>query len=675
MLKRYCLIFGVCGALQAQQVVAPTPEQVGPPRGETRGDYNITQEFETGYRWNQVFGNAGEYRSDVNYGSGIRLLSSSLTVNSKDGHGHLFDEITLNTLGLGNDPYQNITLRVQKNGLYRYDAVWRLSDYANEGLTIAGGFHLANTSRHMQDHDLTLLPQSKVQFHLGYSRNTESGPALTTAQEFDTLGQGYPVFSDVKRQWNEYRVGADANVAGFKLTVMRRWDYYKDDTPVASNGVVAAGPTIGNIDLTVVNQLTKSQPIHGSNPGWLGNLFTRRKYWGLNARLAYNGGRNDFALVESVSGIGQFGSPANRQIVVGGDAKRPDMFGNVNISFFPIERLTISNNTSISSNRIDGASSYSEILTGTNFGLTLFFRYLGIRTITNSTLVNYRAAKWIGFYGGWNYSDRQVSTTEGETLPAFANSTVNNAYEVANQIQAGTFGVRIRPVTPLTINLDGEVGRATQPLTPIADNKYHTLGGRADYRVKKLQFSTSYRETYNNNQPISFQYSYSHSRNYSASGSWAPKIWFAIDASYARLHLDTWSFLAFFAGIGRSVLQTQYPSQYISNIHAGNLGARFAIGRRADFYVGYSITKDVGDGRATAVPTGVTDPIAALVTSVQTFPLIYESPLMRLSVKITPKVRWNAGWQFYDYAEQFGLFAYNQNFHAHTGYTSLLWAF
>jgi hypothetical protein len=113
----------------------------------------------------------------------------------------------------------------------------------------------------------------------------------------------------------------------------------------------------------------------------------------------------------------------------------------------------------------------------------------------------------------------------------------------------------------------------------------------------------------------------------------------------------------------------------LSNIHAGNLGVRFSLGRRADFYAGYSITMDVGDGRASAAPAGTTNPITALLDSVQTFPLTYESPLARLSVKISPKVRWNAGYQFYDYAEQFGLLSYYQNFHAHTGYTSILWAF
>ena len=40
----------------------------------------------------------------------------------------------LSTSGLGNDPYQNASLRVQKNGLYRYDMLWREDDYYNPGL-------------------------------------------------------------------------------------------------------------------------------------------------------------------------------------------------------------------------------------------------------------------------------------------------------------------------------------------------------------------------------------------------------------------------------------------------------------------------------------------------------------------------------------------------------------
>src|ERR1035438_2033597 len=80
-------ILALAGALAAQQVVAPTPDTVGSPRGDGWGGYNVTQSFETGYRLRLVGGDLGEYRSDANYGNGLRLLGSSFAMNSKDGHG------------------------------------------------------------------------------------------------------------------------------------------------------------------------------------------------------------------------------------------------------------------------------------------------------------------------------------------------------------------------------------------------------------------------------------------------------------------------------------------------------------------------------------------------------------------------------------------------------------
>src|SRR2546421_1995175 len=131
MTLRPTLVLLVVATMRAQQVVAPTNEPVGPVRGEDINGYNVVNSFETGYRFALVGGNEGKYRSDIDYGNGIRLLGSKLTVNSRDGHGRLFDEIILTTLGLGNDPYESAVLRIQKNGLYRYDMLWRQDDYFN----------------------------------------------------------------------------------------------------------------------------------------------------------------------------------------------------------------------------------------------------------------------------------------------------------------------------------------------------------------------------------------------------------------------------------------------------------------------------------------------------------------------------------------------------------------
>ena len=669
---RMILIFAALGALEAQQTVAPTPDTVGSPRGENTGNYNVTNSFETGYRWSLVGGDLGMYRSDVNYGNGLRLLGSSLTVNSKDGHGKYFDEIVLNTTGLGNDPYQAVTLRVQKNGLYRYDMTWRLDEFYNPGLTVSAGLHQMDTRRRLQDHELTLFPQSKIHFDLGYSRNDQTGPALSSIQLFDSRGSAYPYFTDVRREWNEYRVGLTALFAGFTFTLRHSWEFYKDDSASSFNGTETSTTPF---DSTTLQTFNRAEPYHGSNPGWLGNLHASHKLWGMNARMTYVSGSRNFAMDELATGLSRFGGPVNRQVLMEGTAQRPVMAGDFSASLFPAANLTIVNNTTVHNTRIDGNSYFTEYDNGTGQATTLNFHFLGVRTIANSTDVNYRMRDWLGFYAGYVYSDRQTRLEEAFAYPQIAGSSSSNLYQQDSHLNSGRLGIRVRPLKALTFNLDGEVGHASQVLASISDRNYHTLNGRVQYRTKKLQLAAQYRQEYNENAPLNLLTYSSRSRQASVSASWAARDWISLDASYTKLHLDTVGALQFFAGTSFSQLQTGYDSIYVSNIHAANLGLRFSAWKRADLFVGYAITKDTGDGRSTLAPAGITDPVQAQLSAWQTFPLTFQSPLARVSVRISSKVRWNAGYQFYGYGEQFQLFSYYQNYHAHTGFTSLLWAF
>ena len=229
---------------RAQEPVAPTPGLAGPNRGDDWSGYNIVNTFETGYRFLSVSGNEDKYRSDENFGSGVRLLSSFFSMNSKNGHGTLFDELVITTGGLGGDPYESVRVSAGKNRLYQYDFYWRKNDYFNPGLTTDGGQgrHLLDTSYTLQDHDLTLFPQSHVKLFLGFSSNRQSGAGISTVQlfnpagEFDSTGDIFPVFANVKITQNEYRLGGEGDWLGFTLNVVRGWEDFKDDTPYQSSG-------------------------------------------------------------------------------------------------------------------------------------------------------------------------------------------------------------------------------------------------------------------------------------------------------------------------------------------------------------------------------------------------------------------------------------------------------
>ncbi len=644
-----------------------------PAAGRAADDYNVVQSWEFGYRYATVGGDDGKYRSDVNYQDGVRLLSSYLTVNSREGHAHWFDEVVLTTQGLGNDPYESATLRVQKNRIYSYDLLWRSNDYFTPGLTVANGEHLMDTTYRWQDHELTLFPQSWFRAHAGYSRTTQSGPALTTEQEFDSGGDVFPLFRDLKQQYNEYRVGFDVTRKNFRLSIQRRWEYFKEDTTdsltaTETGSTVPFGAAAGAADPSVLTGFQRAQPYRGNTPGWMGNLFAQWRWIATNAHFTYAGGRGDVVQNETAIGIDRFGAAQDQQVIVTGNGDRPVTTGDLNVTLFSESRWNFVNSTSVSNTRMTGNNFFEDFDNATLSTQTLNFQFLAVRLITNATDLRYRFSRKVNGFVGFRYSDRLIRSTEEAQL----SSSFDTVAQQTNQLRSGVAGVNWVPLRDLRVHVEGEVGNNSNPFAPISLRDYSAIRSRVQYRRKKYSLSALYQDNYNNNSIVITAYS-SHARTYSAEGSWNAKSWITVDASYSKLHLDTAGGIAFFAGAEQIPLSAGEESIYISNIHAANLGVRLSLTKRTDVYLGYNITKDTGDGRGSEAQQAT--PAAQLFYDVQTFPLTYQTPVLRLSIKLTHKIRYNLGYQYYGYHEQFGVLSEDQNYRAHTGYTSLLWSF
>ena len=303
-MHRLILFFFCClSVAEAQEPVAPSPTSADSSAGETNGNYDIVNNFEAGYRFHTVGGNSLQYRSSVNYGNGLRLLASSLAVNSVNGRGTLLDRIVLNTQGLGNDPYESAQLRVERNALYKYDLGWRQNDYFNPGLLTAGGNsqHLIDTTYRMQDHNLTILPESKYKFFFGYTGSAQQGPAFTTEQ-----GRPGFQFLNVRRRWNEYRIGNEFSVAGIRLNWTRGWEDFKEDDSFAPAPAGVPGfPATANAGLL---SLAKNAPYHGTSPYWRVGLFTGKGMVDVNGRFTYTAGRRNFVFDETAVTAGPGGS-------------------------------------------------------------------------------------------------------------------------------------------------------------------------------------------------------------------------------------------------------------------------------------------------------------------------------------------------------------------------------
>lgn len=647
----------LAGAANAQQTVAPTPEPVGPLRGDNVSEYNIVNSIELGDRFDSVGGNLESYQSQVNYGNGVRLLASVFSMNSRDGHGKFFDEIVLTTQGLGNDPYESVVLRVSKNRLYRFDMHWRLNDYYNPGLVSAGqeGGNFLDTQFTAQDDDLVLFPDSKYKFFLGYSRSVQDGPELlavggTTPTAFPSISDEAQ-FRSVRNARNEYRVGSEFQVLGFRVNWTHAWEDFKEDFFVPP-GTDASGNVV---------PAQQVNPYHGTSPYWRVGIFRDGKRYSVNGRFTYADARRGF--VQEQTGLLGGITPGTLQEVTMGNGQRPEATGNLTFSIFLTPQLTFTDSTAVYNVRTEGNSEFLQLNTATAQFVTQDFLYLGIRTVSNQADLNYRVRKWLEFYGGYHYSDRFMRNVLAQNFPAFDQTSI---------LSAGVAGMRIRPVQPLTIVLSSEVGHANQPFTPKSDKDYQALGARVQYKRKSLLLSAYANSNYNNNS-VSFTAYGSHARTYGANTSWTPRPWLSFTADYSKMHVDSLGGLVFFEG-GDSPVAGY--SLYISNLHTGNLGMRFALGRRADLYLGYSHVQDTGDGRSNPDGTGFGTDIPAFQAA-QTFPMKFQSPVGRFSVKINNRVRWNLGYQYYGYHEDFytGQVTPDQAYRAHTGYSSFLFSF
>jgi len=80
-----------------QPVASPTPEV-------TYGGYLVHQSIEAGYRFSDRTGSRSMFNTLVNLHQGPRILEQSLSMQSEDHQGMLFDDLFVNSVGWGGEP-------------------------------------------------------------------------------------------------------------------------------------------------------------------------------------------------------------------------------------------------------------------------------------------------------------------------------------------------------------------------------------------------------------------------------------------------------------------------------------------------------------------------------------------------------------------------------------------
>jgi hypothetical protein len=257
-------------------------QQMEEQKGIDQGNYNIKQAVEFGGRITSISGDLQTYNTMVNLQDGPRLLNFTTEMRSLDHHATFFDRFYFSNFGYGGDPNVVTVLRISKNKWYSFDGnfrhdenFWDYSILANpfnpaplqpnappgfnpvanapanvlNTQVIAMSPHYFNTRRNMQNYGLTLLPDAKVRFRVGYNHNTNVGPAYTPIHE----GTDQFILQDLSAGLNQYRFGVDFRVLPrTNISYDQIWSYYKTDPGLSDqNQLFSLGPGFPPVDLGV----------------------------------------------------------------------------------------------------------------------------------------------------------------------------------------------------------------------------------------------------------------------------------------------------------------------------------------------------------------------------------------------------------------------------------------
>ncbi len=257
-------------------------QQADEQTGIDQGNYNIKQSIEFGYRFSSVNGSEATYDTMVNLQQGPRLLGFTTEFRSLDHHATFFDHLYLSNFGYGGDPNDVSQIRISKNKWYAFDGMfrkdqnyWDYSLLANPlnpntpvpnaplnfnpiinapsnvlGTSLIGTSpHAFYTRRNMQNYNLTILPDSKVRFRLGYDLNNVYGPGDSTLHQ----GTEQYLLQDYSYHMQQYRLGVDFRfLPRTTISYDQIWSQYKNDMGSSDeNQQFSPGPGLPPVDLGV----------------------------------------------------------------------------------------------------------------------------------------------------------------------------------------------------------------------------------------------------------------------------------------------------------------------------------------------------------------------------------------------------------------------------------------
>jgi hypothetical protein len=231
-------------------------------------------DLEIGYRWLNLKGDSGMYRTQINERNGLLIRSFTLATSDFEGHTSLADRFRIDVSDLGSGPAQSLRMEASRTGAYKLRFAYRSADafsslpaFANPLFDqgIVPGQHLEDRRRRMFDVDLELLPDHAIAPFLGFTRNDNRGPGQTTYH----LGQDeFVLAQNLHERDREIRAGASFHFKSVYGQVTQGWRSFRGTESLTLASGAGNGNEPGNVlgQPVTATSITRTDQTHVDTP-------------------------------------------------------------------------------------------------------------------------------------------------------------------------------------------------------------------------------------------------------------------------------------------------------------------------------------------------------------------------------------------------------------------------
>lgn len=711
MRQSYCIyrLALVVLAAVALPVALCAQEASETPQGVNRGNYNIQQSIELGYRFSDFTGNTAVYDTFVNLNQGPRLFNQSLQMRSLDHNGYLFDDLYMNSFGYGGDPNDVTRLGISKNKWYNFNATFRRDrnlwnydllanplnpDTSNPANPITFSPHLMQMTRRMSDYNLTLLPQSKVRFRLGYNHNINEGPSLSSYHS----GTDILLFQNWSTTLNAYQFGVDIKlIPKTNISYDQFLQYYKGDTAyvddplsglfgsylplyqLANGTPVDLGliyDTTGRAPCTSpIADATTTPPTVATNcNGTLGynrSGISRVKYpveqlsfqsnpnqhLDLSGRFSYTSSTSNVPSyyefwngLETRTGEEQFtttGVASGKRVSVATDfaatvyvTKKFRVQDEFRFSYYRIPGNFASITTAYEGGVLGGP------LVGPDIESALSSRFLGQNMHVNTIQFLYDFSRRLGMRLGYRHRFRDIPMFDAE------DGGTPDTDDTKIKEDSALMGFWARPTDQLRLTYDMELMYADHSFTRVSPRQSQHYKFRTQYKPSQMVHVSATANIYQGRNNVFTVDHRDHNWSFGLDTAVAPNDRWSIDFGYDFNDVFSQTDICFFLSGTPPVSTTSCPipggnnelsalSTYKNKAHYGFTDLMFRPVKRVTLTAGYMLTSTTGN----TVILNPNSPAGPLQYN-------YHTPYASVKVDLQRGFAWKAGWNFYDYNEK-----------------------